>query len=850
MIYVLLAATLLLTACSGATTTKPISTSGEPPGERLTISFAVPDWELERGYLDHSIKQFETQNPDVHVELKPFSEILGLSSMETFDVTDDLWQKLVSGADAFRVIFLNGIDRHPVREGLVYDLKPFIDANTTFHPDDFYADALDASTWEGGVWAIPTALDYELILFDKKIFDATGVSYPETGWTWDNFVTKARALTIHREGQATQWGFVRHPFRPVEIIELRTGSLLDDAITPPIPRFTEPEVVEAVKWLFDLTYRDPVMATEPTGQDETAAMWSSMASTWPVYSQQDDVGVIPYPIDEPDADTTPMHFEQVAMSAGTSHPEAVWRWIDFLSRQPPSQPGWAPARRSVTAAMGFWDGMDAELASALRFGMDHAAQPSLGKWDVAYAALDAELRAAFEGEKSVEDALRDAQSQAIADLEDQASQLAAATPAPVAVATKRPEAAEGTIPIAFMPMGSANELRSFRDAAERFHAVNPGIKVEVKNPSLNAVNPASLVDQADCFQSIANLDSPGTLTVLYNLNPLIDADPSFDLTDFFPSLLSLYQQEGQLWGMPAGVQPYVIAYNQALLDAAGQTPPGSTWSIDDFLSLAQTLTRGEGTNRQYGLASTSELLDMLVFVERLGGQILDETTDPPSADFTNPDTIEAVKYYTDLSLLHDVKPICVTEDECETLIQADRVAMWGTPLVLHDESQANVLPFPEGPGGSGLPILHVRGYFISAQTASPQACWEWIKFLTTDVGVVQGLPSRRSMVNAEVYRQRIDVDVLDAYRTSVENNREPTDLQVLISQEQLTPYVTWLEQAYRQIVEGGDSPQQALSMAQRKADDYHTCVVAAGPIEDPSVYRMCAEQADPGLSAD
>jgi len=59
---------------------------------------------------------------------------------------------------------------------------------------------------------------------------------------------------------------------------------------------------------------------------------------------------------------------------------------------------------------------------------------------------------------------------------------------------------------------------------------------------------------------------------------------------------------------------------------------------------------------------------------------------------------------------------------------------------------------PDGPGH--VSDLTLIGYGISAQTEQAQACWEWLKFLSEQVSIMQGVPTRRSMAESEAYRQK------------------------------------------------------------------------------------------------
>ena len=851
---------LLLAACGANRADAPGDTRANLDREQISISFAVPDWELALGWWDGLVEEFEAQNPDIHVTLKPFSEILGLPVGE-FRMTDDFMLKLASSSDAFRVLFLTGMDGETVRNRLVRDLKPFMDANPIFRSDDFMPGALEAAAWDGGVWAMPTALDYEIILFDRDAFDKANLPYPKSGWTWDDFEATARTLTRREGDQVTRWGFVRDDFMltPARLVELRTGPLLDDATIPPTPRFTEAAVKERVQWWADLILQQGALPfgplPEPTEGESTwieqgiAAMSSAAfsGSAWVRSKQPQSIGIAPYPVDTPDAKTTALYIEQVAMSAGTAYPQAVWRWLDFLSRQPPGQSGKIPARRSVAEMTSFWSNLDKETEETLRFAANHAVPSSrlMTDWPAAYEVLNAELRAVFNGDESVTEALTTAQTQVLSDLAAEAGRRSAATPVVVTVATAEPPPAAGATTITFVPLGSDLGSDPFRDAASQFHKSYPDVVVEIKNPDFAGSSVAVLAGQADCFQTIPSLDDPEALSAILNLDPFLEADLSLSLGDFFPALVDQYRRAGQIWGLPAAAQPYVVEYNRELFDEAGLDAPAVDWTLNEFLALAQALTQESAEGKQYGFVGLYETFDLMLFVERLGGRILDDTQDPPAAAFADPATVEAVQWYVDLSMRHRVKPVLAGEEEREALIGAGRAAMWAGSFDRYEELSTGVLPFPAGSDAAPAPILNTSGFFISAKATAPRACWEWIKFLTTQPSIVQGLPARRSAAASEAYRRQAGAEQADVYVASIENNQTPSVFLRLIGQNWLGPYVFWLEDAYRQIVENGLPAEAALTQAQEKADAYRACVVAKQVLNDPQGYRTCAEQAGP-----
>jgi multiple sugar transport system substrate-binding protein len=67
---------------------------------------------------------------------------------------------------------------------------------------DFYGNALKAFSYNDCIWAVPRDVSNLVIYYNKDIFDKNNIPYPTTGWTTNDFLTKAQQLT----NQET-WGF-------------------------------------------------------------------------------------------------------------------------------------------------------------------------------------------------------------------------------------------------------------------------------------------------------------------------------------------------------------------------------------------------------------------------------------------------------------------------------------------------------------------------------------------------------------------------------------------------------------------------------------------------------------------
>jgi ABC-type glycerol-3-phosphate transport system substrate-binding protein len=869
-----LAVAMLLAACQGRSEKTSVSSpalSVPPVGdEQITILFAVND--SEQSFYKDLIKAFEKANAGLRVKLVSIQEIVGSSW------ADDAWRRLASAAD---VVNMDAYP-HVVQQGLVRDLLPLIEADPSFEPEDFYPGALESCQWDNGTWALPTRIGFDVVFFDKDVFDEAGKPYPQAGWTWDDLLITARALTAYEGSKVTRWGFV--PLWPdhVTFVVRLAGPLFDKSTDPPLPHFDHPDVIQTVHWYVDLYLKGGAMPDlepdEPGPQAIAerrrlvergqAAMWPDAAGNWQWHKEQhptSNLGVVPLPMraSEPQAAsrTIPLWTTGFFMSAGTAHPDAAWRWMSFLSRQPGLYTDWLPPRHSVAEANGFWERIDEELASALRYTLDHS-YPMDRFGEAAYKALVEAIEAILAGEKTIEGALAEAQAQAKANLQEEKLLRDKAAPAPTPFAVIPPQeqepAGEGTVTITFDPGVGTYNLQSHRELARQFREVRPDVIVEVSVDAGFSLQ--SLAEAADCFQWYPDPQDPANLAAILSLEPFLSAAPSFSSDDFFPAFVEQFTWQGQLWGLPAEAWPCVIEYNKDLFDAAGVNYPALDWTTDDLFELAMALSQDEGGSKQYGFVTqTSEMTELMLMVERLGARLIDRSTDPPTLSFNDPATVEAVQWYVELSTIHGLKSNfdletqagSTTPIERETLISSGRVAMWATcgPVpVFAGRSQLNtgVVPWPNGPDGSAGTLLTASGYFISAQRGlSPDvhhACWEWITFLSRQPEAVQGLSARRSVVESEAYRRRVGAERAEAYLVSVAGSEQPSILQFSSDEAWLSGAVYWLYRAYAQVLEDEVGVEEALTTAQKLADDYRACVIVRDAFSNQEGWQACLKE--------
>jgi len=603
-----------------------------------------------------------------------------------------------------------------------------------------------------------------------------------------------------------------------------------------------------------------LLASEAAGlvRERRAAMWSESTLFWEHWNEGRKLGLVPFPVDDASSTTTPVTLSTVVMSAGTAHPEASWRWMAFLSRQLPAG-GQLPARRSVAEGSGYWERLGVEQAAAYRYALDHALSRTRSSLGLGYDDLRAALKPIFDGQRAVEEVLAELQGQVGAEAGRETVEKESE---PIAVATARPEEpaeSEGER-IVFVPYAFFAKAGVYKDLAEEFHRAHPGLVVEilvsVDGDIVSGNEPLSLVAaKADCFRVVWKTWDPEERTYFLPLDPLVEADASFALEDFYAPAVEALRLDRQLLALPQEIHPTMMFYNKQLFDAAGLTYPSPGWTLDDFVTLAVALTDDEGAEKRYGYLPIPGSGAIGLFLEQYGAHLLDLSTEPPTYRFDDPLTVEAVRWYAALVTEYGVIPEpFISGDLRQAAIQSGQAAMWSdypgnTFDVLSREQREAVgmVPMPWGPGR--VADFHRRVLVISAHTEHPQACWEWLKFLTQQPAVFvdarTGLPARRSVAESAAYRQRVGEEVATAYREAIGPSERPTSAVLLTNRQDLVYPFWWFSDALQQSIVEGEDAESVLGEAQRKAEAYVVCLETKQGLEGEELAKACGQEVAP-----
>ena len=128
----------------------------------------------------------------------------------------------------------------------------------TFKWKDFYSFERDAATSKGKVYGVPALVDNLALVYNKKLFDAAGVSYPTDSWTWDDFRAASKKLT-NASVKQYGWAYVADgsedtTWRWLAMLWQAGGDLVTSDGTK--SAFNSPAGLKATQFLHDMAVTD------------------------------------------------------------------------------------------------------------------------------------------------------------------------------------------------------------------------------------------------------------------------------------------------------------------------------------------------------------------------------------------------------------------------------------------------------------------------------------------------------------------------------------------------------------------------------------------------------------------
>ena len=312
-----------------------------------------------------------------------------------------------------------------------------------------------------------------------------------------------------------------------------------------------------------------------------------------------------------------------------------------------------------------------------------------------------------------------------------------------------------------------------------------------------------------------------------NLKPFIDADASFDRTDFYPAAFAGSTYQGGIYAVPHTITVPLMAYNKNLWAKKGLPPPSPDWQWANLLDAAARLAkRQNGTTSVYGFLDATggyNTFNSTLIAQGLGDLF---RTPPERVQLDKPAIVAVLGQVATLAgggALYlnpqpDTDSIRIDSDALQPLMLQQRVALWEAGDL---DMQNGPPPFPVGfapypPLPRGSAQLNTLGYLMSNGTRHPQEAWRWLSFLSHQMPTRPNdgfyeVPARISVANKSGYWDKLDAETRAAVETTL---RRPGSPPIPEYVPNLKYTGRALQRAVHAALQGTTSPAQALADAQ------------------------------------
>ncbi|WP_420799294.1 ABC transporter substrate-binding protein [Ktedonospora formicarum] len=305
---------------------------GDDASSGGTVALRYSIWDKNQvPALQQIIDKFEKahSNIKVTIEVTPYAQY---------------WTKLetaATGGSAADVYWMNGpnFQKYASNE-IIAPIDEQIN-NDKVSLDNYPASLVNLYTYNGKHYALPKDFDTIGLWYNKTLFDAAGVKYPDDTWTWDTLRATAKKLTNSAKGT---WG-IAAPMNSQEGF-YNTIPQNDGYVISPDKKssgFDSEAAIGGLKFWTDLIQdkssptESQMVDTTPLVMFESGKVAMMYGGSWDAVEfhsnsyTKDKVAVSVLPQGKKRA--TVIHGLGNVISANTEHPEQAWEFVKYLGSQ-------------------------------------------------------------------------------------------------------------------------------------------------------------------------------------------------------------------------------------------------------------------------------------------------------------------------------------------------------------------------------------------------------------------------------------------------------------------------------------------------------------------------------------
>lgn len=320
--------------------------------------------------------------------------------------------------------------------------------------------------------------------------------------------------------------------------------------------------------------------------------------------------------------------------------------------------------------------------------------------------------------------------------------------------------------ITFSVWGTNAEISNYQDLIANYMNSHPGVTIDLTYSDgmgyhTNLQTWFSSNTVPDVF-GLANdhllmyKDSPA----IADLAGQIAEDGLADL--WVDGYLDAYKVGDKITAVPWQARSFAIVYNKDILDAANVSYPTNDWTDEDLYQMAQQLTSGSGEEKIYGIRFAEWAHELMMQMYGNPVYSFDDFTINAAG---NAEFKTALEYFTKF-IKEGLAPNELSAAVATGGFETGRFAMAICPLWDIESYQSLVgdsfawdvvmLPMNETFDVRWKSPSRMSGFAMSENAANKEACWEFMKFLSTseeaqDVSQRSGIPALKSIAESDTY---------------------------------------------------------------------------------------------------
>ena len=320
-----------MSACGGSANNDAAGTSGNADGSgELTVAI----WDTY-------------QEPGLKMIMESFTEKTGIPVKIQVTPWDQYWTMMEAGATGGTLPDVFWMHSNQVAKyaeyDLLLDLTDQISGSETVQMDKFPQELVELyQNKDGKQVAIPKDVDTIALWYNKTVFDAASLAYPDETWTWDTFREAAETLT---KEDGSQYGTVFSPKSNHEtyynLIYDWGGHVINEDHTA--SGWDDPKTIEAMEFVAGMIEDGSMPPFTTIAENEALALFESgkiamcMFGSWQsdlfsneYVKENCDVAVLP------SKDGTRYSIYNGlgwAASAEGANTEAAWQLLEYLGSE-------------------------------------------------------------------------------------------------------------------------------------------------------------------------------------------------------------------------------------------------------------------------------------------------------------------------------------------------------------------------------------------------------------------------------------------------------------------------------------------------------------------------------------